>query len=95
MSAAGKRCPHLNKKCIEHDCALWIQVQGKNPQTGADIAEWDCTYNWLPVLLIENSQQQRQTGASLDKFRNEVHSGNEAFSRLLFMKQETQALEHK
>ncbi len=27
---------------------------------------------WLPVLLIENAQQSRQTGAAVESFRNEV-----------------------
>lgn len=47
-------------------------VRGKHPQTGADVDEWGCAMSWLPVLLIENSQQQRQTGAAVESFRNEV-----------------------
>ena len=27
---------------------------------------------WIPMLLIENSQMQRQTGAAVESFRNEV-----------------------
>jgi hypothetical protein len=33
---------------------------------------------WLPVLLIENSQQQRQTGAAVESFRNETVRNAEA-----------------
>ena len=31
---------------------------------------------WLPVLLIENAQQSRQTGAAVESFRNEMVESN-------------------
>ena len=31
---------------------------------------------WLPVLLIENAQQSRQTGAAVESFRNEMVEAN-------------------
>ena len=30
--------------------------------------------NWMPFLLIENSQKQRETGAAVESFRNETLS---------------------
>ena len=30
----------------------------------------------LPLLLIENSQQSRQTGAAVESFRNEMVTAN-------------------
>ena len=33
-----------------------------------------CAVTWLPMLMIENSQQQRQTGAAVESFRNETLS---------------------
>lgn len=68
---ADKLCPLLKKACVEHACRWYIQVMGKNPQTGADLNHWGCAVEWLPVLMIENSQQQRQTGAAVESFRNE------------------------
>jgi len=38
---------------------------------------------WLPVLMIENSQQQRQTGAAVESFRNEMTKANEVSQRVL------------
>ena len=32
---------------------------------------------WLPVLLVENSQQQRSTGAAVESFRNEMVKAND------------------
>jgi hypothetical protein len=37
----------------------------------------------MPVLLIENSQQQRQTGAAVESFRNEMVKANEASNQVL------------
>ena len=65
-------CPLIKKKCKEHGCKFFIQVYGKDPQTGLDINGWDCAITWLPTLLIEGSQQTRQTGAAIESFRNEV-----------------------
>jgi hypothetical protein len=27
---------------------------------------------WIPILLVENSQQQRSTSAAVESFRNEM-----------------------
>ena len=68
----GTHCPLLNTECIQLKCAWFTQVRGTNPNTGKEVDEWACAIAWLPVLLIENSQQQRQTGAAVESFRNEV-----------------------
>ena len=54
----GKFCPLIGKDCIQTQCAWFTQVRG-------------CAVTWMPMLLIENSQQQRQTGAAVESFRNE------------------------
>ncbi len=69
-------CPLIQKKCKEHKCKFYIQVMGKNPQTGQDVNEWNCAVTWLPMLLIEGSQQTRQTGAAIESFRNEMVEAN-------------------
>ena len=38
---------------------------------------------WIPVMLVENSQQQRQTGAAVESFRNEMVRTNEATADML------------
>ena len=52
-------CP-LNKfePCKELDCNWFIQIRGSNPNTGNEIDHWGCAVAWLPILNIENSQQQ-------------------------------------
>jgi hypothetical protein len=71
------------KPCRELECAWFTKVQGKNPQTGVDIEEWACAIAWLPVLMIENSQMQRQTGAAVESFRNEMVKANESSQQIL------------
>lgn len=65
-------CP-LNKfePCKQLDCSWFIQLRGTDPNSGKEIDEWGCAVAWMPMLLIENSQQSRQTGAAVESFRNE------------------------
>ena len=73
----GSFCPLIKKDCVGLQCAWLTQVRGTNPNTGQEVDEWACAMVWLPMLLIENSQQQRQTGAAVESFRNEVVKGRE------------------
>lgn len=77
-------CP-LNgfSPCKQLECAWFLQIQGTNPNTGQEINEWGCAMSWLPILMIENSQQQRQTGAAVESFRNEMVKANEASQQIL------------
>ena len=68
----GKFCPLIGKDCIQTQCSWFTQVRGNDPQTGKEIDEWGCAVTWMRVLLIENSQMQRQTGAAVESFRNET-----------------------
>lgn len=77
-------CP-LNgfNPCKETDCAWFTQLRGHNPNTGQEVDEWGCAIAWFPLLLIENSQQQRQTGAAVESFRNEMVKNNEVGQQML------------
>lgn len=100
----GKFCPLIGKDCIELECSWLVQVRGLNPQTGQEVDEWGCAITWLPMLMIENSQQQRQTGAAVESFRNEMVRTQEEFillsqgkpvpqDRLMAVSNETKYLE--
>lgn len=63
---------------------MWfIQLRGTHPQTGEPVDQWDCTMVIQPLLMIENSQQQRQTGAAVESFRNEMVNSNFTTQQLL------------
>lgn len=85
----GKFCPLLQQDCIELKCAWFTQIRGTNPNTGEPVDEWDCSINWLPFLVIESTQQNRQTGAAVESFRNEVVKANES-NKQLYLQQQTQ-----
>lgn len=71
-------CPLYREPCKQLDCAWFTQLRGTHPQSGADIDEWGCAVAWLPVLLIENAKESRQTGAAVESFRNEMVKSNAA-----------------
>jgi hypothetical protein len=60
-----------------------MKVRGNNPNTGEEIDDYGCSMAWLPVLMIENSQQQRQTGAAVESFRNEMVKANDMSQQVL------------
>ena len=68
----GTYCPYIKKDCIEFKCKFFQKISGAHPQTGEVFDDYDCAILWQNVLLIENSQQQRQTGAAVESFRNEA-----------------------
>ena len=79
----GDYCPLLKKKCIGLKCMLFTKLQGTDMNTGKEIDEYACAVTWLPMLLVENSGQQRQTGAAVESFRNEMVKANENSVKLL------------
>lgn len=77
---AGLNCPLYQKDVSKvcHKCVLYVHIRGKNPQTEEEMDHWNCSLSWTPMLLIENSQRQMQTAASIDALRKEaVVRGNE------------------
>lgn len=72
--ATKKKCPQTGFKraCLEHGCEWYIHVLGKHPQTGNPIDHYGCAIAWIPVLIIESSQETRQAAAAVESFRNGV-----------------------
>lgn len=73
----GIICPlhKVDTSTVCHTCPWWTRIVGKNPQSEELIDDWRCAVAMLPMLLIENAQMQRQTGAAVENFRNELVSG--------------------
>jgi hypothetical protein len=70
------RCPAVAfaRSCrdilAEHDCPKFVRLTGRQPQTGAIEDKVGCVDSFLPLLMLENSQQQRQTAAAVESMRN-------------------------
>lgn len=71
------------KPCRQLECAWFMQIRGTNPNSGEPVDEWGCSMAWMPMLMIENSQQQRGTSAAVESFRNEMVKNNEVGHRVL------------
>lgn len=69
-------CPLVKGPCKKLECLWFIKLQGQNPNTGAAVDEYNCAVAWLPMLLIENAQMSKQTGAAVESFRNEMSTQN-------------------
>ena len=77
-------CPLNNfEPCKQLDCAWFVKLAGTDPNTGKQVDEFGCAMAWLPMLLIENTQQSRGTGAAVESFRNEMVRQNEPSHNLL------------
>ena len=79
----GHYCPLLKRDCIENKCEWYTQVRGVNPNTGQEVDQWQCAVILLPILMIENSAQQRSTSAAVESFRNESVKRSDAANMLL------------
>lgn len=67
-------CPYWQQamSLVCHKCPKWVQIRGQNPQTKADVDEWNCADSLLPMLLIEHSRQQRSTAAAVETMTAEM-----------------------
>ncbi len=82
----GSSCEEIKDGAI-HRCAWYTKLAGTNPNTGEVLDEHGCAMSWLPMLMIENSMQQRSTSAAVESFRNEMTSANQTSQQLLLATQ--------
>ena len=78
----GAKCEEIKDGAI-HRCAWYTKLAGTNPNTGEQTDEQGCAIAWLPMLMIENSMQQRSTSAAVESFRNEMTNANQSSQLLL------------
>ena len=85
-------CP-LKSECTSikdnkiHRCAWFQTLAGTNPNTGEQVDEKGCAIAWMPMLMIENSMQQRSTSAAVESFRNETVQANQKTQQILMLSQ--------
>jgi len=78
----GSKCEEIKDGAI-HRCAWFQTLAGTNPNTGEQVDEKSCAIAWMPMLLIENSMQQRSTSAAVESFRNEMVQNSEVNQQIL------------
>ena len=76
----SKSCP-LGHTCSS--CHWLVRMRGVDPTSGQEIDDDKCAIAWLPILLVENSQQQRSTSHAVESFRNEMVNSNEVIAQVM------------
>ena len=76
----AQSCREIVADC---ECPKFVKISGVNPNDGQPVDRFGCVDGFIPMLLIENSQQQRQTGAAVESFRNEMVKANTINFQLL------------
>ena len=92
------KCPLWQKKMslVCHTCEWWTHIRGKHPQGEELVDHWGCAIAFLPMLMIENSQQQRSTGAAVESFRNEMVKANQTnLDVLIDGRRQQHAIDHR
>jgi len=87
----GSKCEEVKDGAI-HRCAWYTTLAGTNPNTGDKVDEKGCAMAWMPMLMIENSMQQRSTSAAVESFRNEMTNANQSSNLLLAQMQQGKLL---
>lgn len=91
----GNYCPLIKDECVGIRCAWFTKIAGTDMNTGKEVEEWGCAVAWLPMLLVENAGQSRQTGAAVESFRNEMVKSNERMAKLAVALAQPKQLRHQ
>ena len=67
----GSVCQEIRDGKI-YRCAWFVQLIGKDPQTGKEHDEEGCAMQWMPILLTENARTNRGQTQAIESFRNEM-----------------------
>lgn len=67
----GSEC-ETAKNDVIYRCAWYVKLRGKDPQSEQEIDEYRCAMQWMPLLQVEHSLFERQTGAAVESMRNET-----------------------
>lgn len=78
----NRTCPYFGKPCRKEKCTKYINVVGREPQSGELINQWGCVDNFNIYLLMELAGEMRQATASTQQVRNEMAKGMAAATSL-------------
>lgn len=94
----GSKCEEVVMKDGEQvliRCPWHVKVRGKDPQSEQEIDEWRCAIAWMPILQIEHSLFERQTGAAVESFRNETVKSSKQMIKALGDHKDIKVIDHK
>jgi hypothetical protein len=64
-------------------CSQWRKVSGKNPQSGADLDHWDCTFGWGPTLQLEQARVNFSLGGAVESLRNRINELGQGLNKVV------------
>ena len=67
----GAKCKEIKDNKI-HQCAWYVKLAGRNPQTGETMDEEACAIAWLPLMQVEVAQSNRGTSEAVISLREET-----------------------
>jgi len=91
MAAARPTCPFLAKPCLEGKCAMWITEWRTDQVNATQEKSEKCGIAFLPIVLTEILQTNRHTTAHAEKLHEASVQGNQIFSQIISMAQQSRA----
>jgi len=82
MTVKVRKVCHLGSTCEEIvdgeivRCMQYIKIAGTDAQ-GNDQDRWDCSFAWVPILMLEQSRHSMHNTAAIDKMCNTVTTKRE------------------
>jgi hypothetical protein len=73
---AKPKCPYISKPCLKHSCTHYVQLHGRDPQTGAPIDDWMCLDFAMLKVQLEGNLESRGVSANVAAFRKEMVQAN-------------------
>jgi hypothetical protein len=60
---------------------MYIQIQGKHPQTGEIINAWDCAVKSIPMFLMYLGRQTTNLDGETSQMRSEMQKTTQSMAR--------------
>lgn len=70
LTGHTKRCRAIVESCI---CPKYMELKGKNPQTGEDMSNWGCSDTFLPFIHLQTDMHSIQLVAAMENQTNEMY----------------------
>lgn len=90
----GSECETAKEGKI-YRCRWFVKLRGKDPQSENELDEFRCSMEWAPLLAVEHSLFERQTGAAVESMRNEAGAGVQMLVTAVAQAAELKKLEDK
>lgn len=85
LGATCETVKHEDNKPVLYRCPWYVQVKGRDSNSGKEIDHWDCAIAWMPTLMINTANETRQGAAATESFRNEMVKQGEQTQKVMLV----------